>query len=79
MVVASDQQSTGIAIYDASGLKQNIQPRLLSTFNVQNPEPDGNRIGIGGYWMEPYGANKMVWAARAREGLIPERSYRGSQ
>lgn len=74
LVVASDQQSTGIAIYDRSGLKDGQTPRLLSTFRPNLTEPDGSPIGIGGYWMEPYGANKIVWAARPRDNA-PARDY----
>jgi hypothetical protein len=64
MIQASDQLNTGIAIYDVSGLQEGRMPRLLSVFQPELTEPDGNPIGIGGYWVEPYGATKMVWAAR---------------
>lgn len=69
MVVASDQASTGIAIYRMNGWKEgitsdNFTPQLLSVYQPTLHEPDGTPIGIGGYWAEPYGANKMVWAAR---------------
>jgi predicted RecA/RadA family phage recombinase len=67
LVVASDQQSTGLAIYNTAGLKDDQIPQLVSTFKPILVEPSGNPIGIGGYWLEPYGANKMVWAARQRE------------
>lgn len=76
VVMASDQQSTGMAIYDVSGFKQGIAPRLLSTYQPTLTEPDGNQVGIGGYWVEPYGTNKMVWGARQR-GTTPERHYPG--
>ncbi len=79
LVMASDQQSTGMAIYDVSGFKDGVLPRLLSVFNPQleEPEYDGvvNTIGIGGYWVEPYGTNKMVWAARKRAQLTPSRLH----
>lgn len=69
MIQASDQQNTGIAIYDISGMKAGRMPRLLSVYQPQLQEPDGNPIGIGGYWVEPYGATKMVWAARENEAI----------
>lgn len=79
LVVSSDQQSTGMAIYDVSGFKEGNVPRLLSVFNPQleEPEHDGviNSVGIGGYWMEPYGTNKMVFAARERIEFIPSRRH----
>lgn len=75
LVMASDQQATGLAIYDTSGFKEGIVPRLLSVYQPELTEPDGHTVGIGGYWMEPYGANKMVWASRIRQGLVPERHY----
>jgi hypothetical protein len=65
MVMASDQQNTGMAIYDVSGLKEGRMPRLLSVFQPELIEPNGNITGLGGYWVEPYGATKMVWAARS--------------
>ncbi|MGH1543160.1 MAG: putative Ig domain-containing protein [Arenicella sp.] len=74
LIVASDQQSTGIAIYDRSGLKDGITPRLISQFRPNLTEPDGSAISVGGYWAEPYGANKMVWAARERDNA-PDRDY----
>ena len=74
VVMASDQQSTGLAIYDVSGFKNGQLPRLLSTYQPTVTEPDGNQTGIGGYWVEPYGTNKLVWAAR-RRGSGPERHY----
>jgi hypothetical protein len=74
LVVASDQQSTGIAVYDTAGLKSGDIPVLLSQYKPTLTEPDGNQIGIGGYWMEPYGANKIVWAAR-EHGTSPLRNY----
>ncbi|MEM7335386.1 MAG: Ig-like domain-containing protein [Chloroflexota bacterium] len=68
MVVASDQASTGMAIYSMNGWQDGItgsfQPQLLSVYQPTVMEPDGSTIGIGGYWAEPYGANKMVWSAR---------------
>jgi hypothetical protein len=74
LVVASDQQSTGIAVYDTAGLKNGDVPVLLSQYNPIVTEPNGNQLGIGGYWMEPYGANKIVWAAR-QHGNSPLRNY----
>ena len=74
MIMASDQLSTGIAVYDASGLHNGEVPTLLSVYNPSLTEPDGSPIRIGGYWVEPYGANKMVWAARARDAT-PVRDY----
>lgn len=74
-VVASDQQSTGLAVYDVSRLSQGRRPHLLSVLQPTLTEPDGNTVGIGGYWMEPYGANKMVWAARERTDLTPSRTH----
>ncbi len=74
MVVASEQQSTGLAIYNVAGLKAGGTPQLISTFQPTLTEPSGNNIGIGGYWLEPYGANKMVWAARQRE-VTPLRTH----
>jgi len=67
MIYASDQQQTGLAAYDISGYKQGIPPRLLSVFNPTINKPPGNNgvdERIGGYWMEPYGTNKVVFAAR---------------
>lgn len=79
LVVASDQQSTGMAIYDVSGFKDGVLPRLLSVFAPQLVEPEHNgvvnTIGLGGYWVEPYGTNKMVWAARKRIPLTPSRRH----
>lgn len=78
LVVASDQQSTGIAIYDVSGYKEGRVPRLLSVYNDQRTEPSGNKVGVGGYWMEAYGTTKMVYAARARDGVdVPKRENDG--
>ncbi|MEM7799095.1 MAG: Ig-like domain-containing protein [Chloroflexota bacterium] len=68
LIAASDQASTGMAIYSMngwqSGLDGNWRPRLLSTYQPQLTQPNGDPIGLGGYWVEPYGANKMVWSAR---------------
>lgn len=69
MVMASDQLSTGMAIYDVSGVREGRTPRLLSVFQPELKEPDGNTVGIGGYWVEPYGTTKMVYAARRNSGL----------
>jgi len=74
LVMSSDQQSTGMAIYDVSGFKNGTLPRLLSTFQPTLTEPDGNQVGLGGYWMEPYGTTKMVWAARTHS-TTPVRNY----
>jgi hypothetical protein len=73
MVMASDQLSTGMAIYDVSGVREGRAPRLLSTYQPQRIEPNGNPIGVGGYWVEPYGTTKMVYAARESESI--GRSY----
>lgn len=73
MVMSSDQLSTGMAIYDVSGVRDGRAPRLLSTYQPQRTEPNGNPIGIGGYWVEPYGTTKMVYAARKSESM--GRSY----
>lgn len=75
LIVSSDQQSTGMAIYDVSGFKEGAVPQLLSVFNPVLTEPNGNITGIGGYWVEPYGTNKMVFAARENEELSPSRAY----
>lgn len=75
LVVASDQQATGMAIYDMEGYQEGRIPRLLSVFQPELNEPDGHTVGIGGYWVESYGTNKMVYAARARGGVLPERHY----
>ncbi|EGG94837.1 hypothetical protein IMCC1989_2240 [gamma proteobacterium IMCC1989] len=75
MIVASDQQSTGLAIYNVAGVKAGEVPQLISTFKPTLTEPSGNEIGIGGYWLEPYGANKMVWAARQRDEVTPVRTH----
>jgi len=65
MVFASDQQNTGMAIYDISGIDRDTRPALLSVYQPQLTEPGGRTVGIGGYWVEPYGANKMVFSARS--------------
>lgn len=75
LIVSSDQQATGMAIYDTAGFKDGVVPRLLSVFQPELTEPDGHTVGIGGYWVESYGSNKMVWASRVRKNIIPERSY----
>jgi len=75
LVVASDQQFTGVAVYEVSGFKEGVTPRLLSTFQPRLTEPNGHEAGIGGYWVEPYGANKVVFAARSRSQLTPARHY----
>lgn len=75
VVMASDQQQTGVAIYDVSGFKTGQLPRLLSTYQPILTEPDGNQTGIGGYWVEPYGTNKLVWAARRKQSSIPKRNF----
>jgi mono/diheme cytochrome c family protein len=64
LVVASDQQNTGLAIYDVSGFKEGRIPRLVGTYTDQRIQPNGVPVGVGGYWSEPYGANKIVYAAR---------------
>ncbi|MEM9776436.1 MAG: hypothetical protein AAF902_17800, partial [Chloroflexota bacterium] len=70
MIVSADQASTGMAIYKINGWRtgdaaNEFTPELISVYQPTLQEPDGNNIGIGGYWAEPYGANKMVWAARS--------------
>ena len=74
LIVASDQQQTGLAIYDVAGFKEGIEPELLSVFQPMLTEPDGDYVGLGGYWVEPYGANKLVWAAR-RKTTVPTRDF----
>ncbi len=69
LVVASDQQSTGLAVYELSGYREGVKPRLLSRFQPVLTEPDGHQAGIGGYWVEPYGSKKVVYAARERRAL----------
>lgn len=69
MVMASDQLNTGMAIYDVSGVREGRMPRLLSVFQPELEEPDGNPTGIGGYWVEPYGTTKFVYAARENESI----------
>jgi len=67
LIYASDQAQTGIAIYDMSGYKQGAKPKLLSTYDppINKPEPNnGLEEGIGGYWMEAYGTNKIIFSAR---------------
>lgn len=73
MVIASDQLSTGLAVYDVSGVREGRVPRLVSVYQPQLTEPNGNQIGIGGYWVEPYGTTKMVYAARRNDAI--GRSY----
>ncbi len=75
LVVASDQQSTGLAIYDVEGFKEGRIPSLLSVYQPELTEPNGHKVGIGGYWVESYGTNKMVFAARQRDGVTPRRDY----
>ena len=75
LVVASDQQNTGLAIYDTAGYKNGQIPELLSVFNPTLAEPNGNPVGIGGYWVEPYGTHKMVWAARENSRRIHPAFY----
>jgi len=65
MLTASDQQNTGLAIYDIANLDSNTQPTLLSVFNPVLTQPNDSPVGIGGYWVEPYGANKVVYSARS--------------
>lgn len=74
MIFASDQQQTGLAIYDISGLQNGKKPRLVSRFNPELQTPNGLTERLGGYWVEPYGANKVVWSARKRNN-IPARAY----
>lgn len=65
LVIASDQQNTGMAVYDIANIDRNTAPSLLAVFDPQLTEPGGQTVGIGGYWVEPYGANKVVFSARA--------------
>ncbi|MFT5117424.1 MAG: hypothetical protein ACI9NY_000953 [Kiritimatiellia bacterium] len=74
LVFVSDQQQTGIAIYDISGMKEGNLPRLISRYNPDVTLPNGDTERVGGYWVEPYGTNKIVWAAR-RRGSPPARQY----
>lgn len=69
LIFVSDQASTGIAVYDVSGYKEGKTPKLLSTFKPQYTQPDGSKIGLGGYWAEPYGTNKVVFAARKNSSV----------
>jgi len=67
LVYASDQAQTGLAFYDTSGFKNGVVPELLSVFNPPiNKPPGSNGLPefIGGYWMEPYGTDRVVFAAR---------------
>jgi len=67
LIYASDQLQKGIAIYDTTGYKDGNTPQLLSVFNptVNKPEPNnGKKERIGGYWFEPYGNDRIVFAAR---------------
>jgi len=64
LVYTSDQQDTGMAIYDISGIDRNTRPALLSVYKPQLKEPGGRTVGLGGYWVEPYAANKMVFGSR---------------
>jgi hypothetical protein len=83
LVFASDQLSTGVAIYDMSGFKaggQNWTPQLIrpssggNSFSPTFVEPNGGvPVGIGGYWVEPYATHKLVFAARATS--TPLRQY----
>lgn len=75
LVTGSDQQMTGMSVYDVSGYKLGQPPKLLSKFNPSLTEPNGDIVGVGGYWVEPYGTTKMVWAARSRENSNPARKY----
>lgn len=81
LIFVSDQQQTGMAIYDISGLGEGETPRLISRYNpvLNTPDPiypwaDDPDERLGGYWVEPYGANKVVWGAR-RRGTAPSREY----
>lgn len=81
LVYASDQQNTGIAIYDMTGFREgdlnwsplnNGQPVTFNQFTEEphpNPPPGSpagitHNVGIGGYWAEPYGTDRIVFAAR---------------
>ncbi len=75
LIVASDQQATGMAIYDVEGFREGRIPRILSVYQPELTEPNGHKVGLGGYWVESYGTNKMVFAARRRHHVIPERDY----
>lgn len=74
MLVSSDQASTGFAVYSMNGWQDGITsdtftPQLLSVFQPTLTEPNDTPVGLGGYWAEPYGANKMVWAARTNSAV----------
>ena len=73
MIVSSDQASTGMAIYSMNGWQNGINgsftPQLLSVYQPTLLEPDSSTVGLGGYWAEPYGANKMVWSARRNSSV----------
>jgi len=67
LVYASDQAQTGLAIYDMRGYKDGVEPTLLSLFNQELNKPTPNNgitERIGGYWMETYGTDKIIFAAR---------------
>ncbi len=64
LVIASDQQNTGLAIYDIGNIDRDTAPTLLNVYDPQVLQPNGDPIGIGGYWSEPYAANKIVFSAR---------------
>ncbi len=64
MVFASDQLNTGMAIYDLSNMDSNNPPELLSIFKPELTEPGGRNVGLGGYWVEPYGGNKVAFLNR---------------
>ncbi|MGS2717888.1 putative Ig domain-containing protein [Eionea flava] len=74
LIFASDQQQTGMSIYDISGMHQGQLPRLVSHYNPELVNPNGNIERLGGYWVEPYGANKIVWSARIK-GATPRREF----
>ncbi|MBX2809516.1 MAG: Ig-like domain-containing protein [Cellvibrionaceae bacterium] len=58
---SSDQRSLGIASYDIWNTQN---PRLIDVFNPVLTEPDGNQVGVGGYWSDIWNSRYIVHAAR---------------
>jgi len=70
LIYASDQRSTGVAVYDATDINLDSssgqwKPRLLDTLNT--PLSEG---GIGGYWSEISG-HYLIFARADRKDLNP--------